>query len=234
MKEMNTSFAHLKSNEDDAKSSIDDKNNKVGGTTGPPRRLECRNSSTGHLERVPETSSPMQKMRKAPVNRGVQRTPSNLVPEMRRRANQRDLFYDDDHLQHLPSNQMSPMSTHSPVTGENMSSSNNNVSKLQSLKNSSMHAKTPEQQSNVPTKSTTRTPIRCSITTTSKTHTQDPKHIAKLEEEKQKNEETQKKLEEAKECFQEGYDQCWKFQNSAGVSILFKTMTALYYSTLSD
>lgn len=41
-------------------------------------------------------ATPTGKLRKVPARRGVERTPSNRIPEMRRRANQRDLLFDDD------------------------------------------------------------------------------------------------------------------------------------------
>lgn len=80
------------------------------------RRRELRSTKEDELEKVPGDKP--QRPGRGPSFRRPPRTPSNLVPEMRRRASQRDLLFDDE-IVHT-SSELLPMSTHSPVTGKDI------------------------------------------------------------------------------------------------------------------
>ncbi|KAG7366209.1 expressed tetratricopeptide repeat protein [Nitzschia inconspicua] len=160
-----------------------------------------------------------------------QRRPSNLVPEMRRRASNHDLFFDDAHL-HTPSSTLLPMSTHSPVTGSHltdqvvksekldenrgMSASTVHVTSSGVLPNSGFGPSSSRKSSTINiSEPTSSTPIRCSSTSAYISPNKEVA-IAKWNEEKQKADAQKKKLDEAKRYFQEGHDLCWKMQDSAG------------------
>jgi hypothetical protein len=171
-----------------------------------------------------------------------QKQPCYLVPEMRRRATSHDLLFDDEQI-HIPSSTLWPMSTHSPVTGNDMAGNNKAKSKMlapnQDLGAYTVHvtdrvqlqARESPTEPSPPTMSPTNrlseptSPIplfRCRMTTSRSSPKRDAKTVAKMEEEKQKDDAKRQQLRQAKMYFLEGHDLCWKLQDSASVSVTIK------------
>jgi tetratricopeptide (TPR) repeat protein len=124
LEEMEKSFAQLSNNSDHSEGKNlkrsyyhDDlpvSTNTMAFGNEPPRLRMLRSTNDGLQEKDP-TARPPQRQRSGLSSRRPPRTSSNLVPEMRRRASQHDLMFDDEVLQPAPT--LSSMSSHSPVTG---------------------------------------------------------------------------------------------------------------------
>jgi tetratricopeptide (TPR) repeat protein len=192
----------------------------------PPRGRELRATKTGHLQRVPSRRRNMM---------GPQRTLSNLVPEMRRRAMPRDLLFDDDQMRE-PAKDIGSLSTHSPVTGIELLSSPNSTKKKEVVvvveesdqipkfhKSSSLPVDLPRSSTPPPQSSTVTTRATFSVPKTPSVSAREAKkEAAKVEEEKRNRDEQRLKIEEAKTAFQFGHDMCWKMNDSIGALVEYR------------
>jgi hypothetical protein len=214
MNEMSASFARLSVNEADVKEATADgqKSSSISAAAmtlspEPPRRSQLQATKSGHL----------QKMSSRNGNLRPEKKPSNLVPEMRRRAMQRDLLFDDDHVVFTAKN-FGSVPTHSPVTGldvcspEKKKKDNENPKYLNKV--SSLLEGVPSSQAQ-PAAARISLPQAPLVSAkdakeAAKRDAKATKEAAKREEEKKKSEELREKLEEAKDLFQKGHDLCWK------------------------
>eukprot|EP00536_Pseudo-nitzschia_multiseries_P009425 jgi/Psemu1/288456/fgenesh1_pg.261_\ len=106
---------------------------------------------------------------------------SNLVPEMRKKASKRDLFFCSDELKHTDGRSSSPISKDEKAE---LTPFQRHLTKARKDRDVSMIKGPPLAQ-------------------------KEEKKYHKLDDQR-------KKLKEAKECFEEGYRLCWRFQDSHG------------------
>lgn len=272
--EMEKSFVQLSSNSDHLKGNVLQRNyhqdelpvSTVAVASGnePARHRELRSTNEGRPEKVP-SARPPPRQRSGLSSRRPPRTPSNLVPEMRRRANQRDLMFDDEVLH--PASEIHSISSHSPNTASGLAAStpgaeattlkpssakclNVNLANDTLTTQSSLIAEgkksekiDQDQEKAVSSQLSLEVPLsppkadfsledsgpssaqlltsprpsifRNSTTMTPLTPISDSGRLKIMEEEKRKLEAQRKKLDEAREYFQEGHDLCWKLQDSA-------------------
>jgi hypothetical protein len=201
MNEMNASFARLSVTESDINTVAHGKKRSsisaaaMALSSGPPRRRsQLQATKSGQLHRMSSRNGILR----------PEKRPSNLVPEMRRRAMQRDLLFDDDHVVFAAKNSES-LSTHSPVTGLNDCSpekKNKGNENPKHLNKASSLEGAPSSQAPLASAKDAKE--------AAKRDAKETKEAAKREEEKKKSEELREKLEEAKDLFQKGHDLCWK------------------------
>jgi tetratricopeptide (TPR) repeat protein len=195
--EMNESFASLTGLQSDEPKAVQAA--AVAASPEPPRRkLQFTRSG---------------KLRRAPSRRGLQRTPSNRVPEMRRRANQRDLLFDDDEV--IPTKDFDSLSTHPPVTGEDALSKKQEPSVAEDHESKQLLKASSNIESSSLHATLSSTPLSIMERTPMISAKQAAKDAKKEERERKELDEQREKLEEAKQHFQKGHDRCWKFQDSA-------------------
>jgi tetratricopeptide (TPR) repeat protein len=144
-------------------------------------------------------ATPTGKSRKVPSRRGIERNPSNKVriPEMRRRANQRDLLFDDDDKHRTTKTQGVHLGK-SGMPKPNTTQTKPNVvqpegtSKQQAKPKSSMVA------------------------------AREARDAEKLEDERKVSLAQKAELEKARAHFDKGHDLCWKENNSAGALVDYR------------
>jgi tetratricopeptide (TPR) repeat protein len=192
-----------------------------GGTEAPSNSSDCE-SFTDREHRKPKEDNiegfSMQGHQRIQGIYRHTRKPSNLVPEMRRRASQHDLLFDDE--LHISSRVLQPTSTQSPAKGGEVTEnpeallSVDQKAKSEHMSSSfSSSDKHADHAPSMPVKSPKANESSGNVTTSPKSG---KKTLAKMEEEKLKIVEQKKQLEDAKRYFEEGHDLCWKMQDSVG------------------
>jgi tetratricopeptide (TPR) repeat protein len=132
-------------------------------------------------------------MQRAPSRRGVTRTPSNLVPEMRRKASRRDLMFDHHNVDIIPS-------------------AKDLIKKLkgQEFKESIDSNSTPQDEKVSPCAPNDK------LATIPASPVKKKQPSAEQSQTRKDLDDQREKLEQAKESFQKGYDLCWKYGDSPG------------------
>jgi tetratricopeptide (TPR) repeat protein len=133
--------------------------------------------------------------RGAPTRRSVSRTPSNLVPEMRRKASRSDLMFDEDDIDIIPSAKDLIKKLKRQESKESTDSNSNSA---------------PDDEKVSPSAPNERIATDPASPVTTK-----PPSAEKSQTRKDLDEQREK-LEKAKASFQKGHDLCWKFQDSPG------------------
>ena len=140
----------------------------------------------------------------APSRRGVTRTPSNLVPEMRRKASRRDLMFDDDAIDIIPSAK--------DIIKKLKRRESTGSRDLTPAPEDEKESPSPEDEKESPSAAPNETlAIVPAIPVKKK---QQPS--AEKSQTRKELDEQREKLEGAKASFQKGHDLCWKFQDSSG------------------
>jgi len=161
------------------------------------------------------------KLHKAPSRRRVTRTPSSLVPEMRRRANQRDLLYDDDDKDNndrITAGQHDDLKGLAPDAGKAESVTEPPSQAVGEKKDN------PATLTTASTSQATATVERASETKpkSSMIAAREARDAAKVGEERRIKKEQRAELDKAKEHFDKGHDLCWKGSNSAAALVEYR------------
>eukprot|EP00934_Nitzschia_sp_Nitz4_P005341 Nitzschia sp. Nitz4//scaffold79_size90958//67649//69877//NITZ4_005035-RA/size90958-processed-gene-0.40-mRNA-1//-1//CDS//3329558279//5331//frame0 len=184
-----------------------------------------------------------QMMRRAPNRRMLDRKPSNHVPEMRRRANQRDLLFveggmdnnesdledsksfvdDDEELDdpeieiNLPPPAVPPIQPPSPIIDSTAPPKPSDILKRNAQK---------EQEKGDTNTTTTTKKLETSVTAPAESVSKRAKDLARREEERIQKLAQKEELDQAKANFNAGHDLCWKYNDSANALVEYRK--ALY------
>lgn len=237
MRDMNLSISHFNMPMDEL-SHFREKNMLVSTqaaavSPAPPPRKELVATPTGKLKKVPNRNN---LDRSSSHRRVPTRTPSLHVPEMRRRANPRDLMFDEEDMQKKATNDEDEDSTNFSFSAlrskvkeaeeaakrmnqERSKQANGTQKQSQTQPPSSPNPASGNQPSDEAAPSS---PSKESKGASSMIAARMARENAKREEDKQKQHAQKAELERAREHFDIGHDLCWKGNDSAGALVDYR------------